>query len=218
MDMSHVGDHLESASPADPTFWVIHPTLERLMHAKMMTGGFYTEDWPTDYNEDYICNRPSCFNTTTGTMDYYEDCCYGHYEFDQTLDAISGDRFQKTGQTNAEVQQATDPRGDSYNMSYIYDNFDWDHCAHDGEDFGELLTTLKQDMDLFNAGLVVESEKNTKKDAMKTARRRASETKPIRPMQQRVRDMKQKKLAENKKAYNVHRALREAKEKQQQPQ
>eukprot|EP01034_Spumella_vulgaris_P037635 gene37635-46430_t len=25
------GDHLESASPADPSFWVIHPTLERLL-------------------------------------------------------------------------------------------------------------------------------------------------------------------------------------------
>jgi hypothetical protein len=30
------GDHLESASPADPSFWVIHPTLERLFLAKLI--------------------------------------------------------------------------------------------------------------------------------------------------------------------------------------
>ena len=32
------GDHLEAASPADPSFWPIHPTLERLLQAKYMAG------------------------------------------------------------------------------------------------------------------------------------------------------------------------------------
>jgi Common central domain of tyrosinase len=39
------GDHIESSSPADPSFWVIHPTLERLLHAKLMSGGFDDETW-----------------------------------------------------------------------------------------------------------------------------------------------------------------------------
>ena len=35
-----VGDHLESATAVDPSFWEIHPTMERLLHAKLMAGGF----------------------------------------------------------------------------------------------------------------------------------------------------------------------------------
>lgn len=47
------GDHLESASSADPSFWPIHPTLERLLQAKHMAHGFTSVDWPTDVED--IC-------------------------------------------------------------------------------------------------------------------------------------------------------------------
>ena len=36
------GDHLESASPIDPSFWPIHPTLERLWQFKKLAGAFST--------------------------------------------------------------------------------------------------------------------------------------------------------------------------------
>ena len=55
-----VGDHLESASPADPSFWVIHPTLERLLHARYMAG-FSTENWPSDAQDDYVCDKSACY-------------------------------------------------------------------------------------------------------------------------------------------------------------
>lgn len=43
------GDHLESASAADPSFWPIHPTLDRLLQAKFMSGGWETPStWPED--------------------------------------------------------------------------------------------------------------------------------------------------------------------------
>ena len=40
------GDHLESASPLDPSFWPVHPTLERLWQFKKMAGLFDDETWP----------------------------------------------------------------------------------------------------------------------------------------------------------------------------
>ena len=44
------GDHLESGSPMDPSFWPIHPTMERLWLFKKLAGGFTDEAWPSvDY-------------------------------------------------------------------------------------------------------------------------------------------------------------------------
>lgn len=134
------GDHLESASPSDPTFWVIHPTLERLLHAKLMSGGFTNEEWAVDTKKDYVCNHVKCFNATTGLKDYYDDCCYGHFEHDRLMNAITGNRKDTIGLTNGEMISATDPRSKRYSMPYIYDNFVWSHCE---EDFDGLLNSLK---------------------------------------------------------------------------
>jgi len=122
------GDHLESASPADPTFWVIHPTLERLLHAKLMAGGFKSESWATDVKNDYVCDKPSCYDVINDEFGYHDYCCYGHFEDSQLLNAITGDRFTFVGETNADILKATDPRRKDYSMPYIYDKFTWDHC------------------------------------------------------------------------------------------
>lgn len=37
--------------------------------------------------------------------------------------------------TNREALQAFDPRVDA--LTYVYDNFKWEHCAEDGFDFGD---------------------------------------------------------------------------------
>lgn len=136
------GDHLESSSAGDPSFWVIHPTLERLLHAKLMVGGFDTDDWATDSVNDYVCNKPSCYNSTTGATSYNDNCCYGHFEDDQLLDAEAGDRFSYTGYTNAELLSMTDPTSSDYSMDYIYDGFTWSHCIT--SDFTDLLTELNE--------------------------------------------------------------------------
>ena len=75
------GDHIESASPADPSFWsllftlappslhssslssdcrVVHPTLERLFQARLMVGGFDDESWPSDPVTEFVCSGASC--------------------------------------------------------------------------------------------------------------------------------------------------------------
>jgi hypothetical protein len=135
------GDHLESASPADPSFWVIHPTLERLLHAKLMVGGFDVEDW--DETAADACRKSTCYMEEYGAMDEFDECCYGHYEFDRTLDFITGNKSNVVGDTNSETFIATDPRSSTgYQMRYIYDNFEWSHCAGTA-DFNELLQQLK---------------------------------------------------------------------------
>ncbi len=138
------GDHLESASPADPSFWVIHPTLERLLQAKFMAGGFKSEVWATDERKDYVCDKPMCYDEATGVRDYYETCCYGHYEGDRLLDGVTGDRNNYVGDTNGELVAATDPRSTSYSVSYVYDSFTWSHCK---EDFAGLFTSMATEMD-----------------------------------------------------------------------
>jgi hypothetical protein len=136
------GDHIESASPADPSFWVIHPTLERLLQAKLMAGGFDNEVWPKDSAKSFVCNGAECTDGATGLAGYFSNCCYGHYEDSQLLDAISGDPKTFYGPTNGEVMAATDPRLDSYSMSYIYDSFEWTHCTG-ASSIKSLMTTLK---------------------------------------------------------------------------
>jgi len=139
------GDHLESASPADPSFWVIHPTLDRLLQAKFMAGGFDDETWATDAVNDYVCAKAQCYESAYGSKDYYAECCYGHYEDDQMLDFVSGNRSSHTGWTNGRVVKAMDPRSSGeYSMPYIYDSFSWNHCSalSSGYDFKKLLTSL----------------------------------------------------------------------------
>jgi hypothetical protein len=45
-----MGDQLESASPADPSFWPIHPALERIWQWKRIVG-FTSEAWTSSANE-----------------------------------------------------------------------------------------------------------------------------------------------------------------------
>lgn len=134
------GDHLDpSVSPSDPSFWVIHPTQERLMHAKYMAGGFDDETWPSDPKNDYVCSLASCYEADYGDTDYYTECCYGHYEFDQLLDFVNGNKSAGYGPTTHDLLKSTKPTSTDYNVVYIYDAFDWSHCD---EDFDGLMSSF----------------------------------------------------------------------------
>jgi hypothetical protein len=127
--LTFFGDHLDpSVSPSDPSFWVIHPTLERLLHAKHMTGSFDDEVWPSDAQQDYVCTISQCYEEDYGDKDYYSECCYGHFEFDQLLDFVNGNKSAGYGPTNYEILKNTKPTSDGYAMPYIYDSFQWSHC------------------------------------------------------------------------------------------
>jgi hypothetical protein len=130
---------LESASPGDPSFWPIHPTLERLLQAKYMSGTFSNLEWPKNAKKDYVCDKSYCYDDELG-FGYWDDCCYGHYEYDQMLDAASGSRYQGYGLTNKHIHDATNPAYANYSMSYIYSDFNWNHCENIGQSFSQYLT------------------------------------------------------------------------------
>jgi len=136
-----VGDQLESASPSDPSFWPIHPNQERMLHAKLMSGGFDDWSWPTDATEDYVCDKSSCYESEYGAKGYYDDCCYGHYEDSQLLNWIDADKGSGYGPTNGDVLTQTDPTSKDYAMTYIYDDLKWSHCSA-SSDFSTLFTQL----------------------------------------------------------------------------
>ena len=132
----YAGDHLESASPADPSFWPIHPTLERVFQAKLMAGGFTDSDtWPSDPVTEYVCNKAVCYEEDEQSFGNWDTCCYGHYENDQMLDAPNNDRYSYVGPTNKDVHDGTNPQNPQYSMKYIYDTFTWSHCIQEGYDF-----------------------------------------------------------------------------------
>eukprot|EP01035_Chromulina_nebulosa_P020764 gene20764-26924_t len=120
------GDQFISSSAADPAFWPIHPTLERLYHAKLMTSGFSGTTYPDSYKS---CSYPECYDYITGEYGYHDSCCDGHYSYGQLFDYTAVSRTQFIGLTNKEFLSATDPTSTKYSMNYVYDNFQWTHCA-----------------------------------------------------------------------------------------
>jgi len=163
-----VGDHLESASPADPTFWPIHPSQDRLLQLKYATGGFEDFTWPTTgKTSEWICNHNECFEedkSGTSTYLYWDDCCYGHFEYDQLLDFTTGDKSQHYGPTNSEMLLGSDPSSYNYSMPYIYDNFQWDHCTDHWYSFDDLVDTLVEQA--YNRTLAAEDVGYSSKPAM----------------------------------------------------
>eukprot|EP01035_Chromulina_nebulosa_P021755 gene21755-28154_t len=116
------GDHLEAASASDPSFWPIHPTIERMLQAKYMSGGFFNSSWyKTATDLDYVCSFTECYDQDTGEYGRWRSCC--------------------DGITNGEALELTNPLGGSYGMNYIYDNFDYSHCQSTDYDIDELLAT-----------------------------------------------------------------------------
>lgn len=127
------GQQLESASPLDIVFWMIHPVLDRLATAKRLAtagakipfgtamgnvAGFATEDW-LEY---------SYYST-----DDFK--CPGHGKNDLVLSGIPMLEWIErsvpggnSNMTNWDFYAATDP-AEFESVDYIYDGFTWDHCS-----------------------------------------------------------------------------------------
>ena len=110
------GDQLEASSPADISFWPIHPTMEKLWQFKNLKGFMTDSSWPTD------------------KVSLYGDACSGHAANDtikiQNLLSSSQDYI-----TNQDFMDYIDPNSD--NLDYIYDEFSWSHCTSKGYDFSK---------------------------------------------------------------------------------
>lgn len=73
-DPHHAGEMYTSAAPYDPTFWVIHPTAERLLNAKRIAvalhGEVFDETWSYDHVHKAASDtgqvRPATHSTAFG--------------------------------------------------------------------------------------------------------------------------------------------------------
>ena len=78
------GEQLESASPLDPIFWMIHPILDRLLMAKRLSG-------ESDITFGAFGNVHPFTDTEWYEYSYYttdEFTCLGHGAQDQALDGL----------------------------------------------------------------------------------------------------------------------------------
>uniref|UniRef100_A0A7S2W4W4 Tyrosinase copper-binding domain-containing protein n=1 Tax=Rhizochromulina marina TaxID=1034831 RepID=A0A7S2W4W4_9STRA len=117
------GDHLEAASPAEASFWPIHPTLERLVHYKLLYRPFTDMEWIHESTSDaHVCARWSSTD------------CHGHNPEDLTFWPIVhlgvDGSFRDANVKNVELRGMADM--DNYRLPYIYDHFRWEHCEEDG--------------------------------------------------------------------------------------
>lgn len=143
--------------------FILHK-IDRLTHAKLMIGGFDSLNWNDDVSKDFVCDKPSCYSSsTTQTIDYYDYICYqGHFPINRLMDAAStGNKSSHILDTNENTMESSNPTSattDDYTMSYIYDNFNWSHCKdflHGEDDFETLFSTTcakaKSSLSFFNS-------------------------------------------------------------------
>lgn len=119
------GDHLESASPLDPSFWPIHPTMERLYMYKKLTNTFINDTWPEH-------------DTSIASS------CYGHSKHDVipfqfSIKTSDDTNYTQKFYTNHEVLEMASPENPT--LPYVYDTFEWNHCKDAGYDFDDLINT-----------------------------------------------------------------------------
>lgn len=111
------GEHAGADSPWDPSFWPIHPTLDRLYQYKLLVDPGMRPAWPSNSSR-------TCKWQALGFG------CHGHHAEDLTVYRTTvldgGAYFRNTPITNLEMLVAADPR--DYRLDYIYDNFNWPHC------------------------------------------------------------------------------------------
>jgi hypothetical protein len=133
------GEMIESASPADIMFWVIHPTLERLLSAKRLGANFAdqkTTKWTTDEETWYSF---SYFSLAENENAYWPEAytCTGHNATDPALPSSLPwlDGFETLADSdgdgiisNWEYYVAIDPNNLD-GVDYVFDTFDWDHCT-----------------------------------------------------------------------------------------
>ena len=133
-----LGDAIDAGGANDPTFWPIHPPLERLYQYKDLVKPLKVRHWPTGgekngekdgastTDDDYI----PCYSM------WYSSKCESHHAFDKV--AFEANMRNDDGNyvpsvpTNHMFLHAMTPGGGNYRMSYVYENFIWEHCELDG--------------------------------------------------------------------------------------
>lgn len=121
--------------------------MERLWMFSLLTGTITDLEWP-DKDTEVVASDGTSYVIA---VSLYSDKCVGHRGSDvfpfgilkhDTADfnvrtGIKGNPMQGNIFTNREILEAFDPRQNKLN--YIYDNFEWVHCAADGFDLRDII-------------------------------------------------------------------------------
>jgi len=132
------GEMLESASPADILFWVIHPTIERVLAAKRLGASFAqqsVETWSETEDQWYSY---SYYSLAENENSYWTEAytCSGHDSDDpvlpSTLPLLNGfaEKADSDGNgivSNWEYYNVIDPNN-ADGLDYVFDMFTWSHC------------------------------------------------------------------------------------------
>jgi len=119
------GDDADTGSNDDAIFWVMHPTLERLLFWRQLNKPFLDNTWTTE-------------NSYKGT--FYKDlstACCGHGPNDVMSWFIRLDDPDKGWGAFYTVGQYYDNSNTAqvgYVVPYVYDNYEWPHCDEEGYD------------------------------------------------------------------------------------
>jgi len=129
-----IGDQMESASPADISFWPIHPNLERIWMIKKLSSTFQNESWPE--------TGTSLATDTTASGE-----CYGHGPYDllpygDIYGSMDNLADKNNNLTNKGLYNLMDPMNSD--LPYVYDDFSLKHCQHYDIDFGTWLPSQRR--------------------------------------------------------------------------
>ncbi|CAM9098436.1 unnamed protein product [Heterosigma akashiwo] len=127
----YVGEMYTSSAPTDPTFWILHPTIERLLSARRLikdtrpfneTWGYTHEDYiPTD--NGWVCDWSSVEGWGLPTC--VQGTCSGHHANDVLEFKFAN--FPGREFTNQELYNFIEPT--NIDLPYMYDSYNWDHCG-----------------------------------------------------------------------------------------
>ena len=130
------GENVESACPADPVCWMIHPILDRMITYKRLAEVNGSLNFGT-MGEIKPFSDKSWLDYSFYTTDDYK--CEGHSMFDLVLSAAMplpqkmiklGDDNQDGHLSNIEFYDVTDPIT-GIGLDYIFADFSWEHCTLD---------------------------------------------------------------------------------------
>jgi hypothetical protein len=142
-NLGYVGEMFSSASPYDPIFWLIHGTVDRLVHWRRLIAHSSYVNLPLDQTWGYahdvnaasdshlVCDWSNIDqNDRTQMPTCTNGECPGTFKDDVTKfkDFIGSDTAPYT---NQELFKFLSPLNE--NLPYTYDNFRWEHC--DLQDF-----------------------------------------------------------------------------------
>lgn len=135
----HPGEMYTSAAPYDPTFWLIHPSAERMLswrrmldhlsvHTFNQTWGYSHQGDPSDMGQ--ICEWDDV--SDFGLPYCYDSTCPGHNAADTTpfMGIVEEGEFP----TNEEIYAYVAPWNEE--LPYMYDTYYWPHCNASGFQMG----------------------------------------------------------------------------------